>query len=336
MMSGMKSALATIRSDTLRTLSALLPSGTKVALVDFPNHQNAGDSLIWTGTRKYLRELDVEVDYVADMSRYAPEHLAERLPSGPILIQGGGNFGDRWEPMQAFRERVVADFPDRQIIQLPQSIEFGPGSALEQAQRVLGAHRNLTILIRDHEGVKRTRELFPTATVTFCPDLAFGNGWMRSIADGPVDVILLLRRDSEAVDHGYQLHPGLTHRPAEWGLTGYQSLKWKALHIPGAIAKRSATLSRLLYPTVAKAYERQAKLNVETAVKVLKSGRLVVTDRLHAMVLASLLEMPVIAMDNENGKVRAIYSDYLHTLPNVHFAETGQAAKEEVDRFFPG
>lgn len=335
-MARMDSALATIQTDTLRVLRGLLPSGTRVALVDFPNHQNAGDSLIWTGTRKYLRELGVEADYVADMSRYNPEHLAARLPSGPILIQGGGNFGDRWEPMQAFRERVIADFPDRQIIQLPQSIDFGPGPALQQAQRVLGAHPNLTILIRDHQGVKRTRELFPTATVTFCPDLAFGNGRMRPIADGPVDVVLLLRRDSEAIDHGYRVGPSLTHRRAEWGLTGYRSLKWKVLHIPGALAKRSATLSRLLYPTVVKAYERQANLNVKSAVKVLKFGSVVITDRLHATVLAALLEMPVIAMDNENGKVRAIYSDYLHTLPHVYFAETGRAAEEEVNAYFLG
>ena len=46
------------------------------------------------------------------------------MPTGPIFIHGGGNFGDLWAAHQEFRERVLERFPDRQIIQFPQSIHY--------------------------------------------------------------------------------------------------------------------------------------------------------------------------------------------------------------------
>ncbi|AHD23713.1 hypothetical protein Y013_15055 [Rhodococcus pyridinivorans SB3094] len=88
----------------------------------------------------------------------------------------------------------------------------------------------------------------------------------------------------------------------------------------------------MLYPAVAAAYEYQANLNVRTACKILLSGRVVVTDRLHATVLASLLQIPVVAMDNETGKVGAIYRDYLHKMPKVSFAGSSDEALALVER----
>src|SRR3546814_2134871 len=38
-----------------RVLDAVLPSG-KLALVDFPDHSNVGDSAIWLGEMAYLRK----------------------------------------------------------------------------------------------------------------------------------------------------------------------------------------------------------------------------------------------------------------------------------------
>lgn len=41
-------------------------------------------------------------------------------------------------------------------------------------------------------------------------------------------------------------------------------------------------------------------------------GRLVVTDRLHAHVLAGLMGVPHIVVDNSYGKVAAIHGEYTH------------------------
>ena len=53
---------------------------------------------------------------------------------GTILLSGGGNFGDLYESHQEIREDVIANFPANRIIQLPQSISFHAGEALQSAR----------------------------------------------------------------------------------------------------------------------------------------------------------------------------------------------------------
>lgn len=322
-------ALERIQHETLSVLTGLLKPGQRVALVDFPNHENAGDSLIFLGQLKYLKKMGVHVDYIADGSRYSPRDLAARVPSGPILIQGGGNFGDRWEYMQHLRERVISDFPDRQIIQLPQSIDFQEGPRLARAQDVLNAHPDLTLLIRDHSGVARTRELFPAARVLFCPDMAFGYGLVETRKRPSLDAIVLRRNDSESQGE-LAVGNGVSHVDLDWGLEGTVKVAARALRLPGAIAKRAPAVALAMYPLQRLAYVALATVNVMNAKNILSKGRLVVTDRLHATVLASLMGKRVVAMDNANGKVSAIIRDYLGLMPGVTYAASARDAEVAI------
>lgn len=328
-------ALEQIQDETLSILSGLLVPGQRVALVDFPNHENSGDSLIFLGQLKYLSKLGVHVDYIADGSRYSPDDLRSLVPNGPILIQGGGNFGDRWDYMQELRERVVSDFPDRQIIQLPQGIDFREGPKLEKAQRILGAHPDLTLLIRDHAGVARTRELFPSANVLFCPDMAFGYGKVQG-GEASLDAVVLRRNDSESLEGAerFSMHPAESHIDLDWGLTGPAKLLDRVLHVPGAIVKRVPSLAVPLYPIQRRAYVAIASNNVRHAVRILSRGRLIVTNRLHATVLAALMGRSAVAMDNANGKISAIFGDYLGRMPGVRYAPSIKEAEVLVDSYF--
>jgi pyruvyl transferase EpsO len=327
--------LEQIQDETLHVLSDLLVRGQHVALVDFPNHENSGDALIFLGQLRYLERLGVHVGYIADGSRYNPNDLRTLVPNGPILIQGGGNFGDRWDYMQELRERVISDFPDRQIIQLPQGIDFHDGPKLEKAQRILGTHPDLTLLIRDHAGVERTRELFPSATVIFCPDMAFGYGKVKPNSMD-YDAVILRRNDSESLEGSerFTLHLAESHIDLDWGLTGLAKIKDRLLHIPGALTKRVPALAVPLHPVQQRAYKAIAENNVRHAVRILSKGRLVVTNRLHATVLAALMGKSVVAMDNANGKISAIIGDYLGRMPGVRYAPSVKDAESLVDSYF--
>ncbi len=85
-----------LQSETLGTWGSVLAHGGDVALLDFPSYQNAGDTLIYLGERRYLRDLAVNVRYLTDHARYRKEDLQRLHPTGPLLIRGGGNLGDRW------------------------------------------------------------------------------------------------------------------------------------------------------------------------------------------------------------------------------------------------
>jgi pyruvyl transferase EpsO len=63
---------------------------------------------------------------------------------------------------------------------------------------------------------------------------------------------------------------------------------------------------------------------------MVSDGRVVVTDRLHATVLAALLGRPVVARDNSTHKISTIYEDYLRRFPSVSLATDAESAAAMV------
>ena len=149
--------LSLIRDQTRKILDEVVGANTTVALLDFPSHQNVGDSMIFMGETSYLAQGGNVIGYVTDIFRYDHMTLRRRVPNGPILMQGGGNFGDIWPPFQAFRERIVQEFPDRKIVQLPQTVYFKSAAAAARANGVLGRHNDYTLLVRDKPSLERAR-----------------------------------------------------------------------------------------------------------------------------------------------------------------------------------
>jgi hypothetical protein len=139
--------LADLRTSIDKVLGPLLPAGTRCALMDFPNSANVGDAAIWMGERAWLERSGIDVVYTCDRFTYSPSRLRRELKDGVILWHGGGNLGDLWPAFQAFRERVVAGFPDNRIIQLPQSIWFGEPANAARASKIFNDHPNLHLLL---------------------------------------------------------------------------------------------------------------------------------------------------------------------------------------------
>ena len=318
--------LADIRLQTLTVLSRLIEPGSPVALLDYPYYPNAGDVLIWAGTRTYLDALRADVRYQERHDRYSREALIARHPTGPILLQGGGNFGDRWPEHQEFRERVISDFPDRRIVQLPQTIEMSLATAA-RIRGVYSRHPDLTVLLRDSGSLRAAESLFPDLDTGFCPDLAFGYSPTRKRRRASVDVVELKRSDSESATSIplFEHRQDITTTVTDWGLNHREELQWAAIRAPGAVVRRiSRHISVLGVRDVPPPYDGFTRLILHSAERTLGRGQVVVTDRLHAVVLAALIGIPVVACDNANRKVSTIIEDYLGLLYGVAFA-TGPA-----------
>ncbi|RUV24750.1 exopolysaccharide biosynthesis protein, partial [Mesorhizobium sp. M1A.T.Ca.IN.004.03.1.1] len=75
---------------------------------DFPDIRNCGDSAIWLGEMAYLKDrFGKRPDYVSRLYDFSADELKRRVPTGPIFIHGGGNFGDIWVAHQDFREAIM-------------------------------------------------------------------------------------------------------------------------------------------------------------------------------------------------------------------------------------
>lgn len=321
--------IETIRDETLAVMRRHIAPGDRVALLDFPSYDNAGDSLIYAGEAQYLRQVGGQVGYVSDLLTCDASLIRSKIGSGTILLRGGGNFGDRWPAHQQFREKIVEQFPKNKIVCLPQGIDYSNSHALNETAAIYAQHPDLTLMLRENRSYDIALANFPANNVEYCPDMAFGTKIAHSPDGSEVDVVKLLRVDSEKLDHG-TVDLAYSSFQYDWGLRGKDLAIWQAITLPTRIAYNYPKTTRLLYPALARSYPRTAALNLRVAQRMLNKAPVVLTDRLHAAVLAGMMGKRVVAMDNANKKVSGIYDAYLHRFDNVRFAATAAEASELV------
>ena len=315
------------------TLHEALRGARRVALVNFPNHGNAGDPALWLGAHRSLRRLGVTVTYQCEPRTYEPGALAATR-SDAILINGGGNLGDLWAGQQAARERVLADFPDVPTVQLPQSIHFRDPDRLERMQRLVAAHRDLTLLLRDPVSLAFAHAHFDAPSKR-CPDLALRLGPLPRAAPATRQVLWLARDDKEST--GARPQTGdLDAEVLDWVGTVPDEPPW-ALRARAALrlnqrltarAKHDPRVARRAWRALAATYRPLAEARLQRGLAILARGEVVVSDRLHGHVLSLLQGIPHVVLDNSYGKTRALVEADTAASPLVHWAEHPAEALE--------
>lgn len=306
--------LATGRERVVAALKPLVAHAPSVCLLDFPAHPNVGDSAIWLGALAALRAAGARApSYTCDAANYDRASLARAVGAGTILFTGGGSFGDLYEKHMRLRERVVMDFPDNAIVQLPESVCFQRTESLARCRDVFNAHRRVTLLARDDNSLATFRSEF-SAPSQLAPDLAFMLGALERPAPPVCDILWLKRQDDEdrwrgqvdAVTVDWMNEPQT--RLIRWSKRIRQSAH------RGPVRKLlDRTVQPRLYPFLAA--QRLAR-----GVALLSSARVVVTDRLHAHLLALLLGIPHVVLDNSYGKLHNFIAAWTHASPLVHLA----------------
>lgn len=278
-------------------LKQYIVPGQKLAIVDFPDIRNCGDSAIWLGEIAYLKQrFNKRADYVSRIRDFSAGELERRVPEGPILIHGGGNFGDIWVGHQDFREAVIERFPNRQIIQFPQSIHYNSPERAEQTARVIGRHRNFVLLVRDEESKHFAAKHFD-CEVKLCPDMAFAIGQLPP-RPSQFPVLAMLREDAEkvgSVDRGI-----LSDVPTEDWITESQ----RKVRIAKALGAASAVLSLQPDEIALRKLDAAANNRFERGMTQIARGKAIVTDRLHVHICSLLLGRPHAVLDNSYGKIR--------------------------------
>jgi exopolysaccharide biosynthesis predicted pyruvyltransferase EpsI len=298
-----------IKNESLLTLKSVLGQTSHVILVGFPSYTNPGDTMIWLGTLEYLRVLNVEILHQCDIGRFDQELIDNEFPGTPILMQGGGNFGDLWPHFQDFREKILSQNPDRLIIQLPQSVYFESQKRSAKSNDILSKHKNFIFLVRDSKSLHRAKELFPEVLCQFCPDMAFGLNLFEFKKTNKRKQVAILRQDRERLNsiEGRLSEFVIT----DWHLSYAHKFHWSCLRIILMLHKRlSITRIIIKRDTLEKVYHQMALINLKSALKIVKPASIVVTDRLHAHVLAILCGVPNVVCDNSYGKISSIYNDY--------------------------
>lgn len=281
----------------------------RYALLDFPNYSNVGDSAIWMGALGLFRSLvGTGPAYVSAQHDCDDGALRTAVPDGPVFLIGGGNFGDLWNHHQHFREGVITRFRDRPVIQLPQSIHYRDPAKIARTARVIAAHPDFTLLVRDEPSLDLARRHFDCA-VHLCPDTALAIGPVRA-GSPDCDVLAMLRTDKEGTDIG--------EVPADIPVED-----WLVENLGSVRRARAAATIRAwtaLAPASARAasYEAAARHRLDRGLRQLSRGRAIVTDRLHVHILSLLLGRPHAVLDNVYGKIGRFMDCFTGVSPLAH------------------
>lgn len=288
------------QTDMFRNVvGAHIDRGEPYALLDYPDHNNIGDSAIYAGALSFFdshvgRRPQVVCTFTSTM-----DWLKNHLPAeGPIFLHGGGNFGDIWMRHQNFRHAVLRHFPDRKVVQMPQSIHYRNPEGIAETARLIAAHKDFTLLVRDEPSLELARKHFDCETV-LCPDAAMMLNKIDTGMEPKQDLLITLRDDAEAVKD--ETHDWLTSRyPAEdWVDVNVWTLPirgvWKLV--------RSLPDNRLGMIWREAMYRRQAEMRVMAGARQLAQGRMIVTDRLHMHIISTLIRRPHVVLDNSYGKI---------------------------------
>ncbi|MBI1977958.1 MAG: polysaccharide pyruvyl transferase family protein [Candidatus Omnitrophica bacterium] len=304
-------------------LKPLIPTGASVALFDFPDHPNVGDSAIWLGEKAFLKSLGVKIVYSCSAVTYSKAILSNKLRDGIILISGGGNLGDLWPKIQEFRERVVLDFPNNKIVQLPQSIFFKGKGNLLRAKRVFNSHPNLILVLRDQQSLNFARNEFSNSSF-LCPDMAFALGSLNRDQCAKGGMARLLRSDLEASGANLAESNGSIEK-FDWvkdrSNFSFRVNKW-VLNVLSEFPKRLSFLQGFRESV----HDRLAFNRLSRGISDLRDREIIITDRLHGHILSLLLGVPNIVMDNSYGKVRSFFETWTKDCAIAFWANSPEEA----------
>jgi pyruvyl transferase EpsO len=302
----------------VQALGELLPADRPVLYLDYPMHLNVGDLMLQLAAERLFESAGVRIVGRGTVFNYRRWLRRRPDPRTVVVLHGGGNLGDVWRSHQDLREEVVAAFPQNRIVLLPQSIHFRDPAGLESCMRTWAAHPNLLLVLRDRPSYERAEAYFG-ARARLAPDLVhmlYGEPTFDALAYTPGQGTLCLRRqDAESLSG-----PGQA-----------EGFDWRYLYRTsdlleyGALRRLHRLEERLgvglpLYPP----WSRLARRLAARAAHYLAGFETVEADRLHGMLLATLLHRQVRWGESSTGKLQAYAETWLGGLPNVQPAGRGR------------
>lgn len=308
-------------------LDPLIPENASVALLDYPNNSNVGDSLIWLGEIAYLKSRKTTIRYVTDLLNHNGHNLSKSLEkSSIILMHGGGNFGTLWPHEQAFRLKILKEFAGVPVIQMPQSIHFTDDGVLEETRLAIRQHGNFTLVVRDQPSYDFATAQFD-CKVFLCPDMAFFIGPIAANKHAGYDRFILSRTDHEKSNNWIDVLPRVNGEVSidvnDWldqGLTE---------RVLSRIERHTSSLRKRFDPAntwLLTLWTMLAKARLARGKRLLERGRVVISDRLHVHILSILLNKPHALIDNSYGKLGSLHEAWTKPYAGVKFVPDLESA----------
>lgn len=279
----------------------------------FDDFRNLGDQALWLSLDMLLQSLPVKLrpkGLLFDSSW--PSNCKDK----PIVLifPGGGSLGTRYDSSRRRVEMLEKMRPEG-IIQMPVSTSFSDNEAisLNRLRDAYAAPLHKIIFARDEQSAKEAKSQISISN-KLVPDLSSILPDMSHLRTGGGGTVYLIRSDQESRNE--VLPPEAFGRIFDWD---NEALSFPSIKIRLARKMLRATRSARLPNLVRQSHLlARIQLRLARAISLHETTRAlcflsqfdkVVTDRLHGVLLAEKLGIPVFAADNDHGKI----SRYIQT-----------------------
>ena len=286
--------------------------------LDLPYHHNIGDTLIWEGTREFLKTVPYKCLYYASKDSFRYRKLPKNVI---ILLHGGGNFGDLYRLHSEFRKKIIKLYPDNKVVILPQTVFYEDMSLLQSDVDFYAAHPNVTICAREQVSFNFLTENFKNQ-ILLLPDMAFYLDLKKyKVFEDENRVLYLKRTDKELVNANMVKIPANSEQhdwPTYENHYGEFDMVERFTHLLRIIFKicglRDRILARLEDWKRNWYYRRKY---VQMGVSFLSPYHTIYTTRLHVLILGVLLAKKIYLINNTSGKVVNFYNTWLNELDSI-------------------
>lgn len=303
-----------IKAHTLVHRKKLSLSSNKKAFIFLAaDYGNIGDIAITKAQKLFLQKTLPNYEVVSipiSQTRLVIRSIKKQIqPNDIVSIIGGGNMGSIYPDIEALRQSVIKSFPKNKIVCFPQTLDwdnsYNSKRALKRIVKVYSKHPNIYIFARESITYKKLVSLFnkhKNVTIDLVPDIVMSSNARdlgASDSKQKPNILTCLRNDKEAVltSEQYQMLDDTL------AATSYNIVKTDT-HAGGS-GLDDAQCSKLL----------SDKLNQ------FRSAQLVVTDRLHGMIMCLLAGTPCLVLPNSNHKISQTWLDWLQANKGLVFVQ---------------
>ena len=274
----------------------LLAGVGSVYYTDFPDYPNVGDSALSLGALRLLREFGINVERIYSINTISNAVLNSDVD---VVLSGGGSLGGLYPPISEHRYLLAERLrPDRLLIQMPQSVSFVDDRARREFADRMATRGRVRIAVRDRKSQRSLNELGTDALLV--PDTVHALGRI-SAGEPQARIVALVRTDAESARlSGIEGAVDWLRDPPTFRLR--TRARWQTARL-GRV--RSA------FNSSDRRWIDDAGRRLARGVSILASGEVVVTDRLHAMLLALQIGRRVVAVDNSTGKLSSYAETWL-------------------------
>lgn len=293
-----------------------------VYLIGTPLHTNVGDIAIAYAEILYLKECGIQQHNIKEITvdeylRYKKIIIKSLFTKKRLIcMHGGGNMGNQWLNEEIFRRNVMRQLPNNPMIIFPQTFFYSDDAEgkceLEKSIPYYSKRKNLSIFARERKSFELMKEAYPYADINLSPDIVLSIdqnqfGIQKCTREG---VLLVFRSDGERIMKDSEKTYILKMLQRE---------------------KINAKITDMI--TDMHVEKNNRKTIISEKLNQFASSKLVITDRLHAMVFAAVSNTPCIVFSNNNHKIQGTY-EWIHNLPYIRFVDNIDVLANTLDDLY--